>query len=45
MFLYKLLLQRDYNLRLNMHEKGKILVDGLGAERIVEEILKYAYIK
>jgi hypothetical protein len=28
-----------------MHEKGKMLVDGLGAERIVEEILKYAYIK
>ena len=35
----------NFNLRLNMHEKGKILVDGLGTERIVEEILKYAYVK
>jgi len=28
-----------------MHKKGKILVDGLGAKRIIEEILKHNYIK
>jgi len=28
-----------------MNEKGKMLVDGLGAKRIVGEIIKHNYIK
>jgi len=35
----------NYNLRLIVHEKGKMLVDGLGAKRIIEERLKHNYIK
>jgi len=28
-----------------MHKKGKILVDGLGAKRIIDKILMSTYIK